>query len=333
MKDIGVLVKLAIFLTITVLASVLVVNTLNQPLSRPTIRYAAQFSDVQGLTQGNDVRIAGVRVGQVNAVRLRDGLAEVEFEVTDDHVLPSDAGAAVRYADLLGARYIAMTAGKGAGGRLAPDTVIPASRTLPAVDLTALLAGFQPLFDAIDPGQVNQLAGSLIAVFQGESGTITELLERVLAVTSTITGKDEVLGRVLDNLNVVIGNMLAKRVEFTDLVQALTALVKTVSEEREQIGDVLDSTSRLAGTLAGVTRQVGPELSKDVTSLHRALAMVDDNGPALIGSVNSVTQTMNALGRASGYGSWVNLYICNLRVKVGPVQGAVPPNVHSEVCR
>lgn len=333
MKDVGVLVKLAIFLVVTVLASVLVVNTLTQPLPRATIRYAAQFTDVQGLTEGSDVRVAGVRVGQVNAIRLNKGLAEVEFELADDQALPSDAGAMVRYADLLGARYIAMTGGKGGGGRLAPAATIPVTRTLPAVDLTALLAGFQPLFDAIDPGQVNQLAGALVAVFQGESGTVTELLQHVLAVTSTITGKDEVIERVLDNLDVVIGSMLAKRVEFTDLVHALTTLVETAAAERDQIGDVLDSASRLAGTLAGVTRQVGPDLSKDITSLNRVATMVDENGNALVGSVQSLTQALNALGRASGYGSWVNLYVCNLVVKVGPLQGPVPPPVHSEVCR
>ncbi|MFC4945941.1 MCE family protein [Pseudonocardia sp. GCM10023141] len=333
MKDTAVLIKLALFLVVTVLASVLVVNTLMQPLPRSTVSYTAQFTDAQGLTQGSDVRVAGVRVGQVESVSLRNGMAEVAFEVTDDQVLPSDAGAIVRYADLLGARYIAMTAGKGAGGRLAPDAMIPANRTLPAVDLTALLAGFQPLFESIDPAQVNQLAGSLVAVFQGESGTVVQLLQQVIAVTSTITDRDAVIGRVLDNLNVVISGLLGKQAQFTDLVGALTTLVQTAADERAQIGDVLDSASQLAGTLADVTRRAGPDLAKDVTSLHAVAAMVDENGNALIGGLQSVNQALNGLGRASGYGSWVNLYLCNLVVKVGPVEATVPPNVHSSVCR
>lgn len=333
MKDTAILVKLGCFGLVTVLASVLIINTLTQPLGHKANTYSAVFTDAQGVTANSDVRIAGVRVGKVDSVRLHDGMAQVDFEVENDQHLPRDAGAVIRYADLLGARYIAMTNGKGAGGTLAPGAVIPATRTLPAVDLTALLNGFKPLFDSIDPHQVNKLASSLISVFQGESGTLNDLLHNVVAVTSIVTNKDAVIGRVLANLNAVIGRMLGKRVQFTDLVHAMSTLVQTAAAERGQLGQVLDSTNQLATTLAGVTDQVGPDLTKDVRSLNGATEVISRNGKQFPASLGSVRQAMNQLGRAGGYGSWLNMYVCNLSVSVGPVGVTVPPDTHSGVCR
>ncbi|MGI5127525.1 MCE family protein [Pseudonocardia sp. CA-107938] len=329
----GLVIRLAAFLVVTVLASALVVNTLTQPLPGPTVEYSARFTDVQGLVQGSDVRIAGVRVGQVRAVRLVDGIAEVDLEVGADQRLPADAGALVRYADLLGARYVALTRGGGSPQQLLPGAVIPVGRTLPAVDLTALLAGFRPLFDAVSPKQVNQLAGTLVAVFQGEGGRISELLGQLVSVTSTLTGSDEVVGRVLDNLDALVSDLLDRRVQFTDLVSALRTLVAVAVDERDQIGEVLDSASRLADTLAGVARDTERDAARDVRSLHALAAQIDDNSAAILRSVEGFTTATGALGRAAGYGSWVNLYLCNLEVAVGPVQTTIPPNVHSEVCR
>jgi len=329
----GLIVRLVAFVAVTVLASALVVNTLTQPLAGPTVEYTAQFTDVQGLTEGSDVRIAGVRVGQVRGVRLVDGIAEVDLEVRADQRVPADAGALVRYADLLGARYVALTRGGGAPQPLLAGAMIPVGRTLPAVDLTALLAGFRPLFDAVSPQEVNRLAGTLVAVFQGEGGRISELLGQVVSVTSTLTGSDEVIGRVLDNLDALVSDLLDRRVQFTDLVSALRTLVAVAVDERDQIGEVLDSASGLANTLAGVARDTAPELARDVRSLHALTALIDDNGEEIVRSVDGFRGAVGALGRAGSYGTWFNLYLCNLEIQVGPVQTTIPPNVHSEVCR
>jgi phospholipid/cholesterol/gamma-HCH transport system substrate-binding protein len=155
----------------------------------------------------------------------------------------------------------------------------------------------------------------------------------VVAVTDTLTGSDEVIGRVLDNLDALVSDLLDRRVQFTDLVSALRTLVAVAVDERDQIGEVLDSASGLANTLAGVARDTAPELARDVTSLHALAALIDDNGEEIVRSVDGFRGATDALGRAGSYGSWLNLYICNLELKVGPLQTAIPPNVHSEVCR
>ena len=76
----------------TILASYVLVSTItNAGYGEQTV-YRAQFTDVAGLVEGDEVRIAGVRVGQVIGIGLADRtdrpVAEVELEVDADVPLP-----------------------------------------------------------------------------------------------------------------------------------------------------------------------------------------------------------------------------------------------------
>lgn len=333
MKDVGILVKLGIFLLVTILSTVLMVNTLVQPMDGSTYQYGAEFSNAEGLTPGSDVRMAGVRVGRVTGVSQHDGIAKVRFEVLTEQKVSPDSTAAVRYADLLGSRYLAIGRGVSLGERLEPGSVIPLRRTKPAVDLTTLLNGFRPLFDSLEPKQANQLAGSLVKVFEGERAPLENVLRTVVSLTSKITKDDPLIGELLNNLNSVIGKMLGKKQQFTSLVGALNQLMRLAVAERGQINDVLDSTTRMASTLAGVTEQSGDKLTNNLRLLNSVSGQLSKNGPQLVRAFDSASTGFHKLGNLTMYGSWANVYLCSVSIKAGPADFTLPPNVHSGVCR
>ena len=139
------LVKFSLFAVVTVLATTLLAATIVNITFTPEDTYRAVFSDVTSLEEGDDIRVAGVRVGEVKDIAIKDRtLAEVTFTVAHDRPLLTSTGAVVRYRSLVGSRYVALTEGAGDGTRLAPGGTIPLSRTKPALDLNALLGGFKP---------------------------------------------------------------------------------------------------------------------------------------------------------------------------------------------
>src|SRR3712207_4997819 len=89
----GPLIKLVAFGVVTMLASYVLLSTITNAGFGEQTAYRAQFSDVAGLVEGDEVRIAGVRVGQVTGIGLADEqeepTAEVEFEVDADVPLPT----------------------------------------------------------------------------------------------------------------------------------------------------------------------------------------------------------------------------------------------------
>lgn len=328
-------VKLSIFVLVTGLCTLLVGNTLYRPLGKPTTTYRAAFTDVVGLKQGSDVRIAGVRVGRVNSLDLTGDHATVTFEVTNDQTLPADVTAHVRYADLLGARYIALLPGESER-ELPEDALIPLARTQPAVDLTALFNGFQPVFDTLQPQEINILARHLIAVFQGQGATIDSLLSHVVALTTSVVDQDKLIGEVLANLNKVTDFALRNEPDFTRLVDSLAALTKRMAASREQIGTVLDASSNLARGLSGLVTDLRPELDADLRSLNRITGTLAANSGEFTRTMRAAPKLFTTVNRVSEYGAWVNVYLCTLIVESGaPLLGSVNTGAgpHSEVCQ
>ncbi|WP_051399734.1 MCE family protein [Haloechinothrix halophila] len=333
-------VKLGIFVVITGLCTLLVGNTLYRPLGQSATTYRAAFTDVVGLKQGSDVRIAGVRVGRVNGLELTGEHATVTFEVTDDQTLPADVEAHVRYADLLGARYIALQPGSGTAsgsGEPLPDgAVIPLNRTRPAVDLTELFNGFQPVFNTLQPEEINTLARHLIAVFEGQGGTIDSLLSHVVALTTSVADQDKLIGEVLTNLNKVTDFALRNEPDFTRLVDSLASLTKRMAASRKQIGTVIDASSELARGLSGLVTDLRPALDNDLRSLDRFAGTLADNSDEFASTIQAAPELFTSVNRVAEYGAWVNVYLCTLIIESGaPLLGDIDTGVgpHSEVCQ
>src|SRR5215472_18219355 len=165
------LIKSVIFVVITGMITTILGLSIAHTGVSATVGYRAVFSDVTGLTVGDDVDIAGVRVGEVTSVSVyHRNLALVGFSVQADHPLPASVTATIKYLNLVGQRFMELGQGAGPVGRtLPPGATIPLSRTIPALNLTALFDGFQPLFQTLSPASVIQLTSEIIQVFQGES--------------------------------------------------------------------------------------------------------------------------------------------------------------------
>jgi phospholipid/cholesterol/gamma-HCH transport system substrate-binding protein len=107
----------------------------------PPDRYLlkARFASVGDLKQGAPVRLAGVRVGQVTDVRLKDYLAEAELAIGRSLVLPKDTVASIRSEGLLGDTYVSLSPG-GSLENLRDGSLV--TQTEPAIDLSDLLARY-----------------------------------------------------------------------------------------------------------------------------------------------------------------------------------------------
>ena len=236
------------------------------------VQYHAVFSNVSGLEGGNFVRIAGVEVGKVTGVDLhRDGSVTVDFAVDRNLPLTEGTRAVVRYENLIGDRYLALEAGPGSVRKLPAGGTIPLTQTAPALDVDALIGGFRPLFRALDPDQVNALSGELLNVFQGQGATISSVLAQTSALTSTLADRDELIGQVIDNLNVVLGRFATRDDQFAQGVDKLSELVAGLADRRSDIATGTAYINAAAATAALLIdgMQVNSALAPGGTSANR----------------------------------------------------------------
>ncbi|HVW44127.1 MAG TPA: MCE family protein [Amycolatopsis sp.] len=316
------LTKLTIFIVVTVLFTAILGISIANINTGDTVGYSARFSDATLVLAGDDVRIAGVKIGQVTDVKIVDRRqAQVDFEVDSGRTLPAGVTATIKYRNLVGQRYISLE--QGAGGQnqtLKPGATIPIDHTKPALDLDELFNGFKPLFTALNPDDVNKLSYEIIQVLQGEGGTIDSLLAHTATLTTTIAQKDQVIGQVIDNLNSLLDTVNAHTPQLSDLIVKLQQLVSGLAADRKPIGDAIDALGGLATTTSGLLTQVRDPLKNDIAALGVLSNNLNDSEPLVEHFIQFLPQKVTTLARTADYGSWFNFYLCSAKGTV-----AVPP--------
>jgi phospholipid/cholesterol/gamma-HCH transport system substrate-binding protein len=306
------LIKLAIFAAVTLTLTALLATTIASVTFGETIRYRAEFTDVTGLLPGDDVRIAGVRVGRVDGIDLvRNSVARITLDVDREHRIRKGTRAVIRYRNLVGQRYIALTDGPGPDEYLGENGLIPLKQTKPALDLTVLLNGFRPLFVALDPKEVNTFAYEVIRVLQGEGGTITSLLSHTASLTNTLADRDQVIGRLITNLNQVLGTISDRDTQLSELIGQLQQLVSGLAADRKAIGSSLTGIADLADATAGLVEDGRPALRADIAALGKLAKTLNDSAEIVEGVLQRMPGKLTAITSTATYGSWFNFFLCD----------------------
>ena len=341
MKTLPSLLKLIAFVVVTVLATGMLAATIANVLPGDKASYKAVFTDVTGLAAGQDVRIAGVRVGTVTDIRVaRDRVnAEVEFEVLRTTALTMGTVATIKYRNLVGERYVALTQEPGPATTLAEGQTIPKERTRPALDLTVLFNGFKPLFAALSPKDVNELSAQIISVLQGEGGDINTLLGQTASLTKTLADRDAVIGRTIDNLTTVLTTVESHDEAFGELLKQLQRFVSGLAQDREAIGASLDDINDVTGDTAALLRAGRPDIKADIANLRRLSGTLNKpaNTKEFEEFITGAPGKIETITRTATYGSWFNFYLCrfdakNLLLPTGPTPANLGYNVNAARC-
>jgi phospholipid/cholesterol/gamma-HCH transport system substrate-binding protein len=325
-------VKLLVFIVVTTVATALLVVTIGNLSFADSKEYKAVFSDATGVVKGDDVRIAGVKVGTVKDIEIHDQTkALVTFTVQSGSQVSASTNAAIRYRNLVGQRYIALTQGVGSPSILRDGATIPMERTQAALDLTVLFNGFKPLFEALSPEDINKLSYEIITVFQGEGGTLESLLAHTASVTSTLASRDQVIGELIENLNEVMVTLGDRDQELSQLLVTLRKFISGLSDDREAILGSLESISDLAVETSDLVTGVRKPLAKDITELRKLAGTLDRNKGELDRAIQVLPIKLNKVGRTAIYGSWFNFYLCNFKGQVTLPDGTIIDDVKYDV--
>ncbi|MEP7177616.1 MAG: MCE family protein [Pseudonocardiales bacterium] len=308
------LIKLVVFLVVTAFATYVLGATIANTSYGATKSYHAIFTDVAGLSLGDDVRIAGVRVGTVTDIKIvKHDFAKLSFTVVKDRPLPKSTQAHLRYRNLVGQRYLDIEQGPGdPNDLLKPGGTIPRTQTFNALDLTALFQGFQPLFRGLDGTQINALSGEIIQTLQGEAGSLELLLTNLGDLTNAIADKDQVIGSVIENLGSVLKVVGDRDTELSNLLLQLQEFISGLSADRKTIGTSIESINSLTTSTAGLLAQVRAPLAKDITDLTALTANLNRNRATVQSVLQKLPGTVAALTRTGSYGSWFNFYLCSI---------------------
>jgi len=325
----GTAIKLGIVSVILALCTALLVVVFGQLRFQRYSTYTAEFSNGSGLKSGQFVRAGGVEVGKVRDVTLTDNGQRVLVKLAVDKSLPvyQSTGAQIRYANLIGERFVNLDRGTGEGADrvLPPGGFIPLARTQPALDLDALIGGFKPLFKALEPEKVNNIATSLVTVFQGQGGTVANILSQTAQLTSTLAERDRAIGEVITNLNTVLTTVNKHEKDFDQTVNNFEVLITGLKNRADPLGASVADISNASGTLASLLAENRPLLKETLPKVETILRPFSDDPDRLKQLLVEYPPAINMIGRVGGiYGDFFNFYLCDLNLKLNGLQPGGP---------
>lgn len=331
-KTSGDLVRLLVFIVVTSLATGVLIVLIGNLNFASTRDYKAVFANATGVVEGDDIRVAGVKVGTVKDVEITERTrALVSFTVADATQVNGGTFATIRYRNLVGQRYISLTQEVGDSTRLPEGATIPVERTMPALDLTVLFNGFKPLFQALSPADINKLSYEIVQVFQGEGGTLEGLLQHTASVTGTLADRDEVIGDLIENLNQVLVHIGDRDEQLSRLIASFRQLVGGLKDDRQAILGALDDVSTLSVETASLLQGIRKPFVRDIKQLRAVAGNIDKNKAELDRALQVLPIKLEKVGRTAIYGSWFNFYLCEFQGRVKLPEGvSLPVSYHTD---
>lgn len=313
----GVVLRLSVFLTVCLLTGFLLIAVFGEVRFGDGATYYAEFAHVSNLREGKLVRIAGVEVGKVKKISINpDATVHIEFSADNSVILTRGSLAVIRYDNLFGDRYLALEEGAGGLDILRPGQTIPLANTKPALDLDSLIGGFRPLFRALNPNQVNALSEQLLQAFDGQGSTIGSFLEQAAVVTNTLADRDQLIGQVVNNLNVVLGSLGGQSDRLDQAVTSLAQLVHGLAERKTDISNAVAYTNAATGSIADLLSQARAPFSKVVHETDRVADIALADHDYLDNLLNTLPDKYQALVRQGMYGDFFAFYLCDVVLKV-----------------
>jgi phospholipid/cholesterol/gamma-HCH transport system substrate-binding protein len=309
----GPMIGLSLFMAVAITLTWLVYVTLRRDVAGDTVGYTAVISDVFGLREGDDVRMAGVRVGRVEKIELQGDVAKVSFVVQSDQQLLGTTVASVTYQNIVGQRYLGLSLGDvGEPQALPPGSEIPLERTDPSFDVGALLNGYEPLFSALNPTDADNLTKGVIESLQGDRASVVTLVDETARLTESFAGRDQQLGQVITDLNVVVNNLAQHNDSLDEVITQTRGVVSTFEARRPELVDSMGSITSVVRRLSTIADEVYPSLNELVVrepgfaqhlvSIEPQLAFTGANLPLLL----------KGFARITNEGAYANSYACDL---------------------
>jgi phospholipid/cholesterol/gamma-HCH transport system substrate-binding protein len=296
-------------------------NAAQLPIIGGGTKYSAAFSEAAGLRSGDEVRIAGVKVGSVSSVRLEGDHVKVTFRVK--HAFIGDQSTlAIKIKTLLGAKYLAVDsvgdAGQRPGMEIGPPcttgTINAGCRTTSPYDIYPAFQQLTQTVGDIDTKRLGQAFETLAATFANTPQDVRDVLGGLSRLSHTVASRDAELKSLLAKADAVTGILASRDQEITKLLSDGNLLLGELTARREAIHALLQNTSLLAAQLEGLVSDNHATLKPALDELHGVLSMLQANQDSLDRGLAVLAPFYRVFTNTLGNGRWFDTYVQNLSV-------------------
>jgi phospholipid/cholesterol/gamma-HCH transport system substrate-binding protein len=275
------------------------------------VRYQALFADGGGLAAGNDVRIAGMKVGTVKEVSLQGKNALVTFSLDGTAQLGSQTTAHIRTGTVLGARILTLES--AGAGTLRQLDVIPLSRTSSPYSLTEALDDLTTNTAGTNTDAINQSLDTLSVTLDQIAPQLGPMFEGLTRSSQALNERDQTLADLLRSARDVSGILSERSQQVNSLILNANDLLDVLAQRRAAIVDLLQNTSAVAKQLSGLVADNEKELAPTLDKLNSVTAMLEKNRDNIAKALPGLSKFSLSLGETVSGAPYYNAFVANLQ--------------------
>ena len=289
--------------------------------------YTAYFAEAAGLQAGNEVRIAGVTVGQVTGVSLDGAKVAVTFRVKGAWI-GNRTRVEIEIKTVLGDKYLALD--PLGNGQQDPSQPIPLSRTQSPYDVTQAFSGVGQQISQINTGQLSQSLQTLSAAFATTPPYVRNALRGLASLSSSVASRDATVTSLLAGARKVTGTLAGEDARFQALLGDGNLLLAELKARQQAIHAMLVDTQALAVQLSGLVNDDQSRLGPALQALNQVTSVLQANQASLQRALALAGPYYRLLGNTIGTGRWFDVYLCGLVPRSyapgnTPAHGCQPP--------
>ncbi len=299
----------AISIAVLAIALVAAFRAQDLPLIGGGDTYYANFAEAGGIKVGDEVRIAGVRVGAVESIELDGDKVQVGFRIKTDSQFGPTSRADLKVKTLLGDMFLAIE--PAGSGQMAEGTTIPVERTSSPYDV---VDAFEGLADTAGDINTDQLAQSLTTLADLSRNTPEEFqgaLEGVSALSANVAAKNDEINSLLKNLRRVSTVLDDRDQDIIELMEDSDVLFRALVARRDAVHRLLVSTTQLSRELTALVRDTRADLRPALQSLEEVLDVLNKNEDNIDDSIRLMAPFYRVFANTLGSGPWFDTYIQN----------------------
>jgi phospholipid/cholesterol/gamma-HCH transport system substrate-binding protein len=280
--------------------------------------YYASFAEAGGLKVGDEVRIAGVRVGEVDSMELDGNAVKVGFKVKTDEKMGSQTRADIKVKTILGSMFLSVS--PAGSGELEEEATIPVERTSSPYDVVEAFEGLGETSADIDTDQLAKALTTLSDLTRNTPEEFRAALSGVSALSKVVAARDGEINSLLKNLERVSTVLDARDEDIVALMADADTLFRALVARKAQIHDLLVSSTVLSKELTALVRESRADLKPALKQLDTVLQVIKKNEDNLELSIKTMAPFYRVFASTLGNGPWFDTYIFNMPPAPGTVE-------------
>jgi phospholipid/cholesterol/gamma-HCH transport system substrate-binding protein len=278
-------------ITVTVVVAIIAGLFLPSSVSLGKRTWYAQLTQAGGLKSGDEVRVAGVPVGQIKSLTIRDAMVRASFAIRKSIHLGSDTRANVKVATLLGNHFLELVPG---GGAELTGHTIPVSNTLVPFEVEEIVNAGGAALEKLDGAKLRDALKVLSDDFRGTPALTRQALDGISRLSAVVITRREQLNTLLQQADKVTTNLDANRDSLVALMQQASLVLAEITRRRDAIDKLLVDAEAISVQLTGLVRDNQAKITPLLDHLSVVLGTLRANKDAL-------DQIAILLGPASRY--------------------------------